>query len=103
MADVTLEFLTWSVTVAAALAEASPPPAPAPAALRDAPPRGRRDVFDPALGKTELLPAYDRTDLAPGARLAGPALVTEPQTTTLLPAGPNLEVTAAGHLLLERR
>ncbi|OGA31091.1 MAG: hypothetical protein A3I65_03310 [Betaproteobacteria bacterium RIFCSPLOWO2_02_FULL_68_150] len=103
IADVPLEFLTWSVTVATALAEASPPPAPAPAALRDAPPRGRRDVFDPALGKTELLPAYDRTDLAPGARLAGPALVTEPQTTTLLPAGWNLEVTAAGHLLLERR
>ena len=103
IADVPLEFLTWSVTVAAALAEASPLPAPAPAALRDAAPRGRRDVFDPALGKTELLPAYDRTDLAPGARLAGPALVTEPQTTTLLPAGWNLEVTAAGHLLLERR
>jgi N-methylhydantoinase A len=101
IADVPLEFLTWSVTVSTGLEDPDPPPAPA--ANRTAAPRGVREVFDPAAGKTEPLPAYWRADLVPGARLSGPALVTEPQTTTLLPAGWDLQVTAAGHLLLTKR
>ncbi len=101
IADVPLEFLTWTVTVATGIADPAPPPAPA--AGQTAAPRGAREVFDPAAGQSAPLPTYWRADLVPGARLCGPALVTEPQTTTLLPAGWDLEVTAAGHLLLARR
>jgi N-methylhydantoinase A/oxoprolinase/acetone carboxylase beta subunit len=32
----------------------------------------------------------------------GPALVAEPQTTTLVPRGWRCSVTGAGHLLLEK-
>ena len=101
VADVPVEYLSWSVTVSTVVTASDPPPAPAPASRAPAP-RGRREVFDAASGKKESLPAYWRADLAPGAGLAGPALVAEPQTTTLLPAGWSLEVTAAGHLLLTR-
>jgi N-methylhydantoinase A len=62
-----------------------------------------RTVFDPVAGKRENIPQVDRAALAPGARLAGPALVAEPQTTTLVPRGWSCRVTAASHLLLERR
>ncbi|TAK43546.1 MAG: hydantoinase/oxoprolinase family protein [Betaproteobacteria bacterium] len=101
VADVPVEYLSWSVTVSTAVSAGDPPPAPAPESRAPAP-RGRREVFDAASGKKASLPAYWRAELAPGARLAGPALVAEPQTTTLLPAGWSLEVTAAGHLLLTR-
>ena len=46
---------------------------------------------------------YSRTNLAPGAQLAGPALVVEPQTTTLVPRGWRCSVAAMGHLILERK
>ena len=101
IADVPVEFLTWSVTVSTVLAEAAPPRAagaPRPAAAP-----ATRAVFDPESGRTEAVPVHPRAGLAPGARLAGPALVAEAQTTTLLPAGWELEVTPAGHLLLSRR
>jgi len=45
---------------------------------------------------------YRRADLRPGHRLAGPALVVEAQTTTVV--GPQFElgVDARGYLVLER-
>jgi len=99
--DVPIEYLTWSVTVSTAADEReSQRAAPAGQTLA---PRARRGVFDVAAGTIEELPSYWRTDLAPGTALSGPALVAEPQTTTLVPAGWTLEVTAAGHLMLEKR
>jgi N-methylhydantoinase A/oxoprolinase/acetone carboxylase beta subunit len=60
-----------------------------------------RRVFDPVRGKVERVPQVERGDLSPSARLAGPALIVEPQTTTLLPRGWRCSLTRAGHLLLE--
>ena len=101
IADVPVEFLTWSVAVAAAAAEDVAPPAPL--AEGAAMPRGQREVFDPASGRAERCPLYWRAELPAHARIGGPALVAEAQTTTLVPAGWDLEVTAAGHLLLSKR
>jgi N-methylhydantoinase A len=41
-----------------------------------------------------------REELGPGDRLAGPCLITEPQTTTVVPADFELELAADGALLL---
>jgi N-methylhydantoinase A len=101
IADVPVEFLTWSVAVAAAAAEDVAPPAPPAGGA--AMPRGHREVFDPASGRAERCPLYWRAELPARARIGGPALVAEAQTTTLVPAGWDAEVTAAGHLLLARR
>ncbi|MGQ0510005.1 MAG: hydantoinase/oxoprolinase family protein [Betaproteobacteria bacterium] len=100
IADVPVEFLTWTVTVST-----PEPAAPVPAVMAKNSPAAtdrRQEVFDPVSGKLENLPAFRRADLAQGASLDGPALVVEPQTTTLVPAGWRAEVAAAGHLMLTR-
>jgi N-methylhydantoinase A len=100
IADVPVEFLTWSVNVSTAATKATPTRR---ATARKAPAsRTTKAVFDPVRGKLEKIPSYRRGELAPGARLAGPALVMEPQTTTLVPRGWRCSLTGAGHLLLER-
>ena len=99
IADVPVEFLTWSVHVSTAAAK--PAPVRRAAARRASPAKTTRAVFDPMRGRVEKIPSYRRAELAPGARLQGPALVLEPQTTTLVPRGWRCSLTGAGHLLLE--
>jgi N-methylhydantoinase A len=101
IADVPIEFLTWSVNVSTL---------PGISSLKKgvkksfkAAPNGKRAVFDPASGRNESISMFSRKDLAPGMHLAGPALVVEPQTTTLVPRGWHCSVAAMGHLILERR
>ena len=100
IADVPVEFLTWSVDVStvAVAGKNSNKKIKSSRAI----PREKRAVFDPASGKLESIPSFRRQDLAPGMQLAGPALVAEPQTTTLVPRGWRCSVAAAGHLILER-
>jgi N-methylhydantoinase A/oxoprolinase/acetone carboxylase beta subunit len=45
---------------------------------------------------------YEREALSAGAWLAGPALVTEAQTTTVVPAGWRASLDGLGHLHLLR-
>jgi N-methylhydantoinase A len=54
-----------------------------------------------AQGSVEV-PIYRRAGFGAGDRLAGPALVTQLDTTTLVPPGWALEVQASGALLLTR-
>jgi len=100
ISDVPVEFLTWSVNVSTG-GEAFKNLESKTRASK-AKPGGKQTVFDPDSGKSQAYPAYRRGELAPGARLAGPALVVEPQTTTLVPRGWRCSVTGAGHLLLEK-
>ena len=46
-------------------------------------------------------PVFDRYALRPGDRLEGPAIVAEPESTTLLPAGDTARVTGCGNLVIE--
>jgi N-methylhydantoinase A len=100
MPDQDVEFVTWSVTVSG--------PAEAPAAAKavqahEAPaPRSRRAVYEPALGRMIDFAVYRREDLTPGSQLAGPALIEEGQTTTVVPASFTLHVDAVGYLVMER-
>ncbi|MDR7404507.1 MAG: hydantoinase/oxoprolinase family protein [Armatimonadota bacterium] len=61
--------------------------------------RGRRPIYLPERG---FAPAavYDRAALAGGATVEGPAVVEEPEATTLLWPGDRLVVDAQGHLIL---
>jgi N-methylhydantoinase A len=45
-----------------------------------------RAVFDPALGKSVEAAIVERSTLATGATVEGPALVTEDETTVVLPS-----------------
>jgi len=99
ISDVPVEFLTWSVNVSTLAVDMKSLKIPGKKAKTSA--REKRQVFDPASGKLEAIPLHRRKDLAPGTQLAGPALVVEPQTTTLVPRGWKCSVSSAGHLLLQ--
>ncbi len=100
IADVPVEFLTWSVSVSTIPEEEN---------FKDRtmknstpPPGKKRQVFDPLAGHAEAIPVHTRNTLKPGTRMDGPALIMEPQTTTLVSRGWQCRVTAAGHLFLEK-
>jgi N-methylhydantoinase A/oxoprolinase/acetone carboxylase beta subunit len=74
------------------------PPAPASGAVRSK--RHRKVLIDAASG-FETAAVHDRAALAPTSCFAGPAIVEQPDTTTLIPAGWRCTVAATGHLLIE--
>jgi N-methylhydantoinase A len=101
MPDQDVEFVTWSVTVSA---PSDLPVAAKPVQKHAAPPpRSRRDVYEPALGRMTAFAVYQRGDLEPGCELSGPALIEEGQTTTVVPASFTLHVDGAGYLVMENR
>ena len=117
------EVLSWTLTVAAR--KPAPPPSPEGeeeegAAAPSAPPRpggpasgngpgdgpdstaraGRR-LFDPILADYVDAAVHRREELAPEAALAGPAVIVENQTTTVIPDGFRATVNPFGYLVLE--
>ncbi|MBN9025136.1 MAG: hydantoinase/oxoprolinase family protein [Rhizobiales bacterium] len=96
-----VEILTWTVTVSTEPGAVTPV---AIGATREAPPpAATRDVFDPAVEAFVAMPAHDRTALAPGDRVAGPAVITEAQTTTIVPRSFDAVIDAAGHIRLKAK
>ena len=95
------EAVTWRVSVSA------PPPATLKARARKADrpsrhaavPAGRRPAYF-GEGFVET-PSYRRAHLPAGARLAGPAIVEEEGSTTVIPPGARAGVDPAGNLVLE--
>jgi N-methylhydantoinase A len=63
-------------------------------------PRQGREVYftDPA--KPVACPIFDRTDLGAGCRIAGPALIQEHGTTTVLFGGDALEMAPSGEMII---
>jgi N-methylhydantoinase A len=94
-----VEAMTFALSLAAARPlpdpVADPPPVPAPAS------RGARDVTDPASGTTEAAAVHERAALDPGMALAGPALIVEDGTTTVVPRGFSARVNALRQIVLE--
>jgi N-methylhydantoinase A len=99
IADVPVEFLTWSVNVST-VSKKTRGKIVLKKGKSKATANGKRKVFDPGSGSSKAVAAYLRSELASGMRFAGPALVVEPQTTTLVPRGWHCSVTPQGHLLL---
>ena len=76
-------------------AETSNPPHPPPAAIAD--------LFASAAEGHVSAAVHHRPGLPEGAAIAGPALIAEEQTTTVVPEGWEACVLPGGHLLVERR
>ena len=57
------------------------------------PPAAVRDAYFPAAGGYVETPVYDRYALEPGARLEGPAIVEERESTFVVAPGQRAEVT----------
>jgi N-methylhydantoinase A len=96
-----VEILTWRVLVSTTV------PAPAQSAEptdgRTIAPTELRTVLDVSSGKTEVYAVARRTDLRPGDRISGPALIVDDGTTTVVTPAFNLSVDASGNLVLTRR
>jgi len=74
-----------------------------PPATADPQPMTTREVFDLATDGMLPTPVYDREALGAGSRIAGPAVVTEPTSTTVLASDQGLVVDDHGQLLITSR
>ena len=95
-----VEILSFAVTVAT-VPEDIQPVAPVADAPAPAPIRVQR-VRDTASGEVADWAVYDREAMAPGARVAGPCIVAEAETSTLVGPGWRCRVDGLGYLELTR-
>ena len=64
---------------------------------------GKRDLFDPALGRYVEANIYWRESLPAGASVKGPAIISESQTTTIVTSAFDATVNDLGYLVLTRK
>ena len=95
-----IEVVSWQARLARATWRPTPAEAVAPAAAPM--PVGLRGVFDARAGGFIDYAVYERCDFAPGARVPGPALVVEDETTTVATGAFTVSLDARGHLILDR-
>jgi N-methylhydantoinase A len=96
-----IEILSWSVVAGTAAERPVPPPVPSPATAPA--PRAMRRVFEPGLGRTIDMPIFLRAEMAPGARISGPALIAEDETTTFVTARFDAAIDGARSIVLSRK
>jgi N-methylhydantoinase A len=98
---VEIEILSWVIAVGAPaegeLAVAAETKAATPK------PKSRRPVFDPATGEFLDVPIFWRPDLAPGARISGPAVIAENDTSTVVSPAFDACIDKFGYIELIRR
>ncbi|HTB00537.1 MAG TPA: hydantoinase/oxoprolinase family protein [Bradyrhizobium sp.] len=94
------EVLSWSLR----LATVGDPivPCPATPAQHLVEPAAHVEVVDPGSGRFEAVALYNRGDLAPGATIAGPALIVEDETTTMVTRRFSARIDALGSIVLTR-
>ena len=100
--DQDVEVLSWTLTVATQVPD--PEPAGMPAAPA-APPVAAKEtqLFDAETTAHQAVPVYQRDSLVPGARVAGPALIVEDQTTTVVTGTFDAAINELGYIVLSRR
>jgi N-methylhydantoinase A len=67
---------------------------------RAARPREERSVFFPEVGRKVRTKVFARDALPPGMRIAGPALIEEHASTTVVPPGDKLQIDGFGNLVI---
>ncbi|MBI4277409.1 MAG: hydantoinase/oxoprolinase family protein, partial [Armatimonadetes bacterium] len=93
---VPIEITTWRVRV-----EGARPSVRVQAAAEPGDPRkGERRVYLPEAGTYVPTPVYSRYRLAPGARVAGPAIIEERESTVVIAPSGEAEVDAHFNLVL---
>ncbi|HJM03549.1 MAG TPA: hydantoinase/oxoprolinase family protein [Arenicellales bacterium] len=95
-----IEVLTWALTISTStqsLVTGKSDYTPTPAVAV-----GERQVFDAETNSNLHAQIYNRNTLQPGSTLTGPAIVVESQTSTFVPDGFRLHVSAGGHLVVKR-
>jgi N-methylhydantoinase A len=98
--DLDVEALSWSLRLATigapiALCPANP-------ADQTTQPADHVDVIDPLTGTLERIALYNRVALTPGSTIAGPALIVEDETTTLVTKSFTARIDALGAVVMTR-
>lgn len=93
-----IEILNWAVQVATP--DGDVPQVPDAPELITIEPRAARPILCDVDGTMKQAGFVSRDSLSIGQRIAGPALITEPQTTTLVSADFSAHVDAIGNLVL---
>jgi N-methylhydantoinase A len=98
---VDIEILAWTVTVGADVPQVEPM-----ATVKNqlaSPPSSWRDIFD--IGQAALIKAglYRRSELSPGSTLAGPAVIVEESTSTVIGPGYDVAIAADASIVMTRR
>ena len=106
------EVLSWTLTVTAGMPSLPPLSDPEAGAPGDGSrpvgegsggtPPPRRRLFDPVLADYAAAAVHRRERLDPDEALAGPAVIVEDQTTTVVPEGFRATVNPFGYLVLDR-
>jgi N-methylhydantoinase A len=94
-----IEALTWTLSLSEP--QDLPRPQPTPTASGAAKPTGQRQMVESSTGAAVQAAVFERDSLLPGATLAGPAVVLEAGTTSIVPSGFTARVAADGDLVIE--
>ena len=96
----TIEILNWGLSVSAAAPALGAQPRATQ--TRHAIPAETREILCDVTGHPRPAAVFDRSTLGPGDRLVGPALIIEPQTTTLVSADFSAEIDSMGNIWMTR-
>lgn len=96
-----IEIVSWSANASAKTA--SPTAPDAVAAKRTVEPENRRRMFDSTTQRFTEAGVFERDTLAPGDRVAGPAIIVERETATVIPSSFDALVLGDGCILATRR
>jgi N-methylhydantoinase A len=98
---VDIEILAWTVTVSADVPQVKPM---ATVTYQPAsPPSNWRDIFDVGQGAWIKAGLYHRSELPPGSNLAGPAIIVEESTSTVIGPGYDVVIAADASIVMTRR
>jgi N-methylhydantoinase A len=98
---VEIEILSWVVAVSAPTQGQLGAPTRERASKPK--PTSRRPIFDPHTGEFEEVDIYRRPDLAPGARISGPAVIAEDETSTVVSPLFDARIDRFGYIELTRK
>jgi N-methylhydantoinase A len=101
LGDLEIEIVTWSVKVQEKRARPSRRELEVTGIPVDA--KTEREIFDPARGATMTSAVHERAALPAGARVAGPAVIVERETATIVSSGFDAVRQSDGALLLVRK
>ncbi len=99
--NLTQEVISWSLSLG--LPGELPAPVSEPGPGTTARPAAKRRIHDSRDGKFYDYDVYERAALATGARLAGPAVICEDETTTVVSASFDAVMDASGFIRLARK
>ena len=96
-----VEIMSYAVVVTTVVADTAPMPA-ASSGGAEATPVERRPVRDTVTGAVSDWAIFDRSALAGGARIIGPAIVAEDETSTLIGPGWTASLNGLGYIEMVR-